>query len=708
MTIDGSPRATAPYASAANGRPSHEIPVRIFEVKLIWPVFLQPRRYDGKDLQNDLLDPNQPEFLQKWVDVITQADQSQWEETDSSFPPLTGAESGPGYAEFCYFHPYVRNFLYVNRDDVRAYYKSASAKDRTTLEEAVQKSPNRNLRLLKRRDLEGATLDVEYSMMPDAANEQLLNSCFEVKSSWLYLFDTQIALLELHLNYRVTTDAAGSQWPLNLRMVLRIQDIMRRIYTAYWEVFTRDDGVTHHKDDHVPLRMVLQRHRESGVDPVVAHFGNFQIPASDLSTAAACDLCAQRPLNSALAQDQLKAIEAATEQREFAYRHREPFTNAVWKDLLSPLVPLQLVLTGQQALSGCALSYEHIQDDRCPLMSYLAIGEPQSDVRFDGVYGIRQISQGDWQRLAGIDNEGNSQCWPFSPTFVEGDPLQGFAYDRYWHATGQVPAQDYHTTRWLCSACSFSGVGKYDDRVFFTDQHAGALGHFRHHYSVLVLVALFHRASLLRYKHALSENAVEWLNSGGNRREERFDQFREKTLQLQQQLLRFRAFYWISEVSNQTQGQELFVMLRKHLNLQQLYDDVCVDIENASTVLRQEAENKRQQSTWTLTLLGLGFFFVNLFNTQIGEFIKGTSDGLSLRIAAVLLLALGFIGILARTSLLELLGRLVDGLCCSPHREHAGPWGKWLLRYEDSGLCRVLPLLAILLGGLLVGVAVFP
>ncbi|MEI7701154.1 MAG: hypothetical protein WCK86_15250 [Planctomycetia bacterium] len=701
MTTDQGPEAHTLRLSASNGRPSHELPVKKFEVKLIWPVFLQPQRRNGQDFQDATLDPDRSDFLQNWVDAITGASESQWQETDSSFPPLVGKESGPGYAEFCYFHPFVRNFLYVNRDDVRAYYRKSSTNPPVSLDEAVKAAHNRNLRVLKRGDLDRAQLDVTFLMEPDGSRRQQLTSTFDVNSCWLYLFDTQIALVELHLEHNGTANDNNTSLPLNLRMVLKLQDIMRRMYAAYWDVFPdKRTGTTHHVDSHVPLRMMLRRNSDSSVAPVIAHYGNFQISDALMSADAARDLCHLTEPSVAPTTEQREQIHAATEQRKFAYRNREPFTNAVWQELLSPLQPLQLTVHGDSS-SACALRYEHIQDDRCPLMSYLAIGEPQADVRFDRVYGIRQISQGDWQRLAGIDDEGNSQCWPFSPTFVDGDPLRGFAYDRFWHATGQVPAQDYQTTRWLCSASSFSGVGRWDERSFFNDPHAGALGHFRHHYFVLVLVALFHRASLLRYKHALSENAVEWLNAEGNRREERFDQFREKTLLLQQQLLRFRAFYWISEVSNQTQGQELFALLRRHLNLQQLYQDVCVDIENASAVLRQEAENKRQHATWTLTLLGLAFFFVNLFSNQINDFIKASPNSGNFGIAAVLLLGFGLIGVLARSSLCELLGRLTDGFCCSPDHEHVGPAVKWFRRYQDSSGFRVIPILAILLGSLL-------
>lgn len=114
-----------------------------------------------------------------------------------------------------------------------------------------------------------------------------------------------------------------------------------------------------------------------------------------------------------------------------------------------------------------------------------------------------------------------------------------------------------HATRWLSLRYSFSAVGRADDSVFFRDDYAGGLAHFRHHYFALFMVALFHRASLLRYKHALSEHAGA-LYSSANSDEERSDKFHTQTVRLQRELMRFRSVYWFSEVSNQIQGQELF------------------------------------------------------------------------------------------------------------------------------------------------------
>ncbi|MEZ6121602.1 MAG: hypothetical protein R3C49_00345 [Planctomycetaceae bacterium] len=286
-----------------------------------------------------------------------------------------------------------------------------------------------------------------------------------------------------------------------------------------------------------------------------------------------------------------------------------PYTADVWRKLLSPLLPLWLKVPDRSLTetNQFPLRFEHIQDDRIPLMSYIAVGDPadelldvdpSADDADPGaeqkiVKGIRRISQADWMRLAFVDDEGDFRKFPYSPEFYgDTDPLNGYAYDRFWHSTGHHPAQsDFHATRWLCSGYSFTAVGDAGSS-FFTDDRAGALAHFNHHYFALMMIALFHRASLLRYKHQLSEYAEALVEECGSH-EDREEKFRIRSTMLQKELLRFRSIYWFSEVSNQIQGQELFSMFRRHLNLNALYEDVCQDSENAASVLQGIAEERR-------------------------------------------------------------------------------------------------------------------
>ena len=234
-----------------------------------------------------------------------------------------------------------------------------------------------------------------------------------------------------------------------------------------------------------------------------------------------------------------------------------------------------------------------------PMLSYVAVGGPD-DKQLEGPFRkVRRISEGDWMRLAFIDDPGDSRTWPYSPQFFNGPPLAEFAYDRFWHSTGTEPAQDgFNTTRWMCCGYGLVGVGDGSDSNFFTNEDHGALCHFRHHYKSLALIALFHRASLLTYKHRLAEISDEMLKASThieerNDEEERNDAFRKSSERLAKEFMRFRTLYWFSEVTNHVQGTELFHMFRKHLNLDVIFKDVSSDIESATSLMRQW-DQKRQ------------------------------------------------------------------------------------------------------------------
>ncbi|MEZ6121601.1 MAG: hypothetical protein R3C49_00340 [Planctomycetaceae bacterium] len=257
--------------------------------------------------------------MNDWVHRIVSEPGSQWERiedtpTHSGYPPLTGPEAAPAYAEFCYFHPFVRNFLYTTRDDVRAWRKHSppqhGGKESDIRRHALTNATNRNLRILSRNDLK--FLDVTYDMDPLNAEFGEVTSRFETSSCWLYLFDTQIALLEFHLKYKSSTflpeepqtadeprtvpsPAAAVELPLNLRMVLKLQDIVRRVYAPYWETDQPGwaAGQVRHVNGHMPKRMDLFRQTEKGIVRDTTYSGSFQVPAEIVSLEEARGLSQQ-------------------------------------------------------------------------------------------------------------------------------------------------------------------------------------------------------------------------------------------------------------------------------------------------------------------------------------------------------------------------------------------------------------------------------
>ena len=567
---------------------SDEISVRHFEFALVWPVLIQPQRDENKRFLDPKTDPTRADFLKHWIDTIGR--DSCWCEVATSYPPRTGKDAEPGYSEFCYFHPIIRNFLYSNRDDIRAAYPDKLKRKIPLSDDDIRQATNRNLRILKREDLR--ELVVEYEMQPTLdgcgqSKDETLRSHLQIDLCRLYLFDTQIAMLELKLIHTRTEKVVpdGSILPLNLRVMLRLQDILRRVYAPYWSIEFIDNAATHFAG-HCPRRLELIF---KGDKPsVVSTFGNFRRPDTNLSALVEC-------------AGENDSDSSSRKHRDAVFRNREPYTEEVFRKLLHPITPVQL-----QPKKSNILLFEQIEDERIPAFSYVAVDDP------------RRISTGDWIRLASLDDEGDSRCYPYSPLFLGDNPLAGFAYDRFWHPTGKAPAQDtFHSTRWLCSGYGFVGVGQHDpreqvDKWFFSNEHNGALAHFRHHYFALGLIAHFQRASLLRFKHALAEAAGELLESEGAAKDEdeRMARFHKKSDRLMREFLRFRTLYWFSEVSNQIQGRELFELSGRHLRLQPLFAEVAADMESAASLLRTWDEENQTDAAQTLAVLGALFLSV--------------------------------------------------------------------------------------------------
>lgn len=616
-------------------RDAHQIPVSRLEIALVVPILIQAKKCDDRSFVDPGCDPDSKhDFLDRWVRRITEEKDASrgdpvWKEIKGGYPPLKGEDAEPAYSEFCYMHPFVRNFLYVTRGDMRAYEKAQEKTFRNenrdppwgdvARQDLITESPNRNLRILERQGLK--ELQIEYEMDVDGQGHyRRLRSEFTITSCWLYLFDTQVAMLGLRLEHVRTglvvegeepsgnTAAAAAAAGLNLRQVLKIQDIVRRLYSPYWDTFSPPDKPTEvwHHDSHVPQRMKLVFDKPAnGVErePVKSSFGNFKTQATTVTRLKQADFSgiADASEDAAAAENHLRHV----------FFDREPYTVEVWRELLWPLLP-----TAYQpgAKTSFPLCFEHIQDDRAMLMSHIAVSEPACDIPAElapkaGPRAVRRIKPGDWLRLATVDDPGDSDRYPYSPAFFPDaeHPLADFAYDRFWHPTGDAPGQDRgQTTRWLCCGYGFTAVGDAASG-FFSDAHSGALCHFRHHYFALAMIAQFHRSSLLHYKHRLAEAADAMLTGEETNERLRQIEFREKVELLVKEMMRFRTLYWFIEVSNQIQGRELFDRFRRHLNLQQLFENVYGDAEAAVGLLRQWDADDETRASQSLAVLGAVF-----------------------------------------------------------------------------------------------------
>ena len=392
---------------------SHEIPVKHFEMTLVWPVLLEDGIPESKH-------ETSPDYLSRITGTIINQSPGVWEDWNSPFPD-PGSELQ--YSEWVYHHSFLRDAFYSSRADVEHHHKSGS---RGPVE-------NRNIRVLRRTDM--AFVETAFDLFDPAKNESetvQLRLQIDDNRVLLYVFDTGVAMLVLTVKY----DYKEQNYPpekFTLRTVLRLQDVLRRCYAPYWSNAKRFDKPFHFAG-HCPLELRLINTSDNVFE---SHFGNYYLDDQDAG-------------NNLRRNQEERA--AAFRHRAFIAEHREPYCVEMWRKLMEPLVPRTI-----GGPKNGALQFEQILDDRLPILSYIAVPNP------------RQISPGDWRRLAAIDEEGKSDCFPYSPSFVTDEYLATFAYDRFWHPTATAPSQDWFDTRWLCSGYGFTGVGSSFEGGFFTD-----------------------------------------------------------------------------------------------------------------------------------------------------------------------------------------------------------------------------------------------
>ncbi len=540
-----------------------------YDLDLLFPFSIR-----STGIETDSIDSSATK-LDAWVNVlttpVTKGTKSNWKELRTEFPSVNGDHRLTEYSEWVFFHPFIRSFLYDSKNDRK------------------QHGPNpyggKSVRILLREEMDDATLSVDYYSDGDGLQTVTL----PIRDIQLYLFDTGIGVLAI----RMTRDLSPVQPALTLKQVLDVQDKVRRLYAPYFDQLN-DSGKTiaGHCADSLTLNRPKAEQPQSQV--VIAGFGTH----SDSEGKDA---------------EGRKLVE---EHIKFVQQQCEPFTNQIWRELLLPMKP-RAILTELQDQDSDAVSpqltYEHILDDRMPLLSYLAVDDP------------RRISEADWIRLAVVDDSGDSDKYPYSPGFLpKNNPLEGFAYDRFWAMPkDQYGNLTFQGTRWLCCGYGFSAVGHANDARFFTHETSGARAHVRYHYFKLNLIAHFHRASLLVFKKRLAD-AVEELQQSKVCSEQRLKQFEQEISGIQLDLLAFRNMYWFTEISNQIQPQELFDMQSKHLRNRELFQTVFEESEKASAFLVSLQGQEQTELAARFNVIAAAFFIVGpvvqvMFSSDAGS-----------------------------------------------------------------------------------------
>lgn len=238
-------------------------------------------------------------------------------------------------------------------------------------------------------------------------------------------------------------------------------------------------------------------------------------------------------------------------------------------------------------------TFTHIVDERMPSLVYVSLDNDR----------LEQVCRGDLVRLCFHDAP-SSGPYPYDPAFLA-DFEQRHCYDRF-RSMG---------TRVLLAGYSFVMVGSgaaFDSYI---------RDHYRRHYFQMALLSHLEKAALLTYSNWASQ-AVARFNAqrvGARLGGSALKTFERAIFLVQEQMLAFVHQYRFTGLSNQMQPQELQAYWRRHLGLDDLFEDVTTELTAATDYLtaREQARNADASTALAATaaiaaVIGLPLAFLGI------------------------------------------------------------------------------------------------
>jgi hypothetical protein len=301
-------------------------------------------------------------------------------------------------------------------------------------------------------------------------------------------------------------------------------------------------------------------------------------------------------------------------------RHRAPYIASHWAYLLRPLVPDQSGENGN-------LRYREIENQRMPVMSFLALDDKS------------RLARSDFVRLGLVTRPGEPGMLPYSESFLRDFEVR-HCYDRYWEQTGCQ--HDWPDTRFLCSGHAFTVIVDAHDS-FCVDQQSGVLSQFRHQHFLLGLIAHFQKAALLMLRDRLVV-AMAQLDLSDV---ESVRLFKRSIRHIKEIFLRFTHRYWFHKISDQALARDLYRLWANQHGTDALYDEVRNEILDMTEYLDSDQMRQQAETVVRLTVVTVLGLIVNIVTGWFGMNLLAAADKpLLVRIVyffAVFIPALGLI-----------------------------------------------------------------
>jgi len=376
----------------------------------------------------------------------------------------------------------------------------------------------RAMEVLVRKDIGFLDLTISYG---DPKKCPTRDISLKVLRTQLFLFPTDLAVLAIELEAPIDP---GFDFALALDLLNQV----RRFYPPYFTLTT-------------PCIRTQE-------NPVAAQF---------------LDKCGA-PLGP-----QSKVFQDASASIQAVHQSAQLPLSPHWAWLLQPLTQWREISKDELSQSSSEdiarekrdsnLCFDQLGDERAHSLVRIALPDPHS------------LPESQTYRLAYLDSSGAG--YAYNPAFLQKQDANIF-YDRFWRE-----GIGWMNTRFISTPYSFimlSDTYQLNESGGFGPMF---LGHFRHHYFLLNLLAVMQRSSLLVYWDRLSNLLRNYSTEGDNRLE-----FHTNQRWLSEDFAGFWARFEFSEASNQLQPLELFDMIRKNLRVEQLSSDVSRQMQFAREI----------------------------------------------------------------------------------------------------------------------------
>lgn len=457
---------------------------------------------------------------------------------------LAAEEQAARYAEFVYFHDFVQQILFKG---------NATA-------------PEEPVRLFRHMQVKNVSVTRSET---DWATKKLIETEYNgtVERALLYLFGSGSAAFVTELRFPPGCFVSPEHGPpriLSLADVQWLTDFVRRTYPPYFIVGKEGDHA-----GGVPTRFIWRNDRGEPAFP--------DAPAIDLKEAYNFTFCDATP--------------------------RAAPMSAHWRNILSPLT---IAGYGKGSDTGQP-EWRQVVDERIPLMSYVsltgasAIWSQKAGANASAVNRLRElpanqadlhmVNRGDWVRLCCADPPGTDPL-PYNPEFLANFEAEA-CYDRFFPSDATDSSSRFMFTGYHMN---MTGAGPFFDTLMRE--------HFRRHYFQMGLVVNMELASVLAISSRITEATkiyVQHRSGPPDQKRAAAARFRKDMAQIERDFLELTHLYMFRGLSNQIQPTELFVMWRRQLNLDAIYDDLKVELDAAMKVVQTDDDAERSQRSMHLS-----------------------------------------------------------------------------------------------------------